>query len=75
MPTLNDLIQALTRMGLGKVGTVLFGLACLVVTNLVRLRWLFINISQDVKITVSPSVVYCPACGHLKISLAQAKQI
>jgi Ribonuclease G/E len=41
----------------------------------VRLRWLFINISQDVKITVSPSVVYDPACGHLKISLAQAKQI
>jgi hypothetical protein len=41
----------------------------------VRVKWLWFNISQDVKITVSPSIVYCAACGFLQVKLDSPKQI
>ncbi len=36
MPTFSDLMQALSRLGLGRIITVGFGLCCLVIVNLFR---------------------------------------
>jgi hypothetical protein len=36
MPTLDDIISVFKRQGLGRIGTILFGFCCLIVTNLFK---------------------------------------
>ena len=36
MPTLQDIVEALKRGGIGRIGTILFGLLCLIIINLFK---------------------------------------